>query len=175
LASNSRKVFAIGNAQRLHYRAPGARAQCGGAGRRLTAVQLQDVRIERADDGVDQRIVGIDRQRDFLRTPGDETAQVGGDFRAHMARARRKEDEADHVGARLEGDRQRSPGRKAADFDDRAFVRHALPFGRIDRPVETCDKALRRPPALRRRYAGPEQQSRPNRRSPRRTILALAD
>ena len=67
-----------------------------------------------------QRIVGIDRERDLAALClCTRLAQRARGRERHIARAGRKEHEADHVGARLERGIERLGGRKPADFDQK--------------------------------------------------------
>ena len=52
-------------------------------------------------------VVGVDRERDLLRPAAHARAQRARRLEADMARRRRKEHEADHVGTGLERDVER--------------------------------------------------------------------
>ena len=66
------------------------------------AVQLQEIRPQRLDDVFERRVVGIDRQRHLGGAALGLPAEFARGLEAEMARRRRKEHEAHHVGARLE-------------------------------------------------------------------------
>ena len=80
---------------------PAARSACarGDALRRLLAVQLQHVGLERLDHARRARVVGIDRQRDLAGAALHPLAERARGLKAEMARRGRKEHEADQVGA----------------------------------------------------------------------------
>ena len=82
-----------------------------------TAVQLQHVGLERLDDGGERLIVGIDGERDLAGAAFDALAKRARGLQREMARARRKEHEADHVGAGFQRHIKRFRGLQAADFD----------------------------------------------------------
>src|SRR5439155_21856508 len=83
----------------------------------LVAVKLQHVGLERLDNACEQRVVGIDGDRDLARPPLHAARKRARLIERHVARARWEEDEANHVGARRERDIKRLGGGKAADFD----------------------------------------------------------
>ena len=82
------------------------------------AVQLQDVRLQRLDDVVERRVVGIDRERDLERAALRLPAEIARRLQAEMPGRRRKEHEPDHVGARVERRVERLARGQAADFDE---------------------------------------------------------
>src|SRR6202035_5871490 len=82
------------------------------------AVQLQHVRLQSLDRRVEQRIVGVDGQRDLLRALEHARGKRVRVLECQVPRRWRKEHEAHHVGARLERDIEGLRCREAADFDD---------------------------------------------------------
>ena len=76
------------------------------------------------DDGVEQRIAGIDRKRHLLRTPAHPLAKRARRLERHMPRRGLEEHKAHHVGARIKRGVERLRRGKAADFHDE---RHGLP------------------------------------------------
>ena len=97
------EIVCAGNRNCLHHRASEAFAQLRHACRQFRSVQLKNVGSSRLRNFIEQTIVRIDGQRNDARL----AARAGGEFRAlcdrHIARARRKKDEADEVRARGEG------------------------------------------------------------------------
>ena len=84
----------------------------------FVAMQLQPVGTHILDDLVETAVGYVDGQRDDLRPPAGAGGERGRPFEREIARARRKKDEADHVGAG--GDRriERLLGRQPADLHD---------------------------------------------------------
>ena len=121
-----REVGALGDRQRLHDRQAEARAHRDHAVRRLLAVQLQHVGLQRLDDCLERRVVGVDRERDLLRAPAHALAERARGLVAEIARRRREEHEADHVGARVERYVERLGRLQAADFDHNGHRRRSL-------------------------------------------------
>ena len=129
--ADRRQIGALGDRQRLHHRQAEARAHHHDPLRRLLAVQLQHVGLERLDDVAQRLVIGIDGERDLAGAALDALAERARRLDAEMARARRKEHEADHVGAGFQRDIKRFGGLQAADFD---HERHAPAFYPLLRP-----------------------------------------
>ena len=70
-------------------------------------------------DALKLGVVGVDRQRDLLGAAAHPLAQRARRLDADIARRRRKEHEADHVGAGVERRVERLGGLQAADFDQK--------------------------------------------------------
>ena len=104
--------------QRLHHLAPEFALDLREPRRRLVAVQLQDVGLQRFDDALECRIIGIDGQRRLDRALADLPTQFPRYIKREMTRRRGEEHEAYHVGARLQRRRERLGRRQAADFDE---------------------------------------------------------
>ena len=104
---------------RLHDRQAEAFFEGGDAGGRLLAVKLQQVRPQGFHHRLEQRIVGIDRERHFLRTVAHARGKRPRRRECKMTRRRREEHEADHIGPGFERDIEGVRGRKAANFNDR--------------------------------------------------------
>ena len=103
--------------QRLHHRQAEALRDRADARGRLLAVKLEQVGLQHVDDAGQQRVVGIDRERDLLGAVFHAAAEVARRVQRHIARARREEHEADHVGAGIERGIERVGRGQAADFD----------------------------------------------------------
>ena len=67
-------------------------------------------------------VVGVDGKRHLLRPPAHALAERARRREADMARRRRKEHEADHVGAGIERHLERLGRLQAADFDKRRHM-----------------------------------------------------
>ena len=74
----------------------------GHARRRLLAVKLEHIGLQRRNDGGQQPVVGVDREGDFLRAAAHAPAEGSGRIERKVPRRRRKEHEPDHVGARVQ-------------------------------------------------------------------------
>ena len=85
--------------------------------RALLAVQLQQIRIDRRHDGIDERIVRVHHQRHDPGAPARPGRQRPGRLGRQVARARRKEHQPDVVGAPGERRLQRSLRPEPADLD----------------------------------------------------------
>ena len=116
---------------RLHHRQAERFLSAATRVGRLLAVKLQQIRLQRLDHGIKHRIVGIDRQRHFLRAAAYAAAERPRGLEDKMPRRWRKEHEADHVGARVERDVERLGRRKAADFDDHDIAQFSLASPRL--------------------------------------------
>jgi hypothetical protein len=103
--------------QRLHHLAAEPPLDLGKARHGLMAVQLQNVGLQRRDDAFERRVVGVHGQRDLDRALLHMLAQLARGLQREVARRRRKEHEADHVGAGLERSVERLPRGQATDFD----------------------------------------------------------
>jgi len=88
-------------------------------------MQLQKVRLDRLDDLRKLRVTGIDAKRDLERAPAHAFTQGAGVCKDDIARGRRKEDEADHVGAGGERRIERLRRIEAANLDEKGHVRRA--------------------------------------------------
>ncbi len=111
------QVGAAGDRQRLHDRQAEAGAHGDDAVRRLLAVQLQHVGLQRGDDGGDEIVIGVDGERDLAGAPRTCAPSGRAASSRKIARARRKEHEADEVGPGLERHFQRVGPAQPADFD----------------------------------------------------------
>ena len=80
-------------------------------------MKLQQIGMQHVDDVGQRRIVGIDRERDLLGAVFHPAPEVARRMQRDIARARRKEHEADHVGAGIERGVERVGRGQAADFD----------------------------------------------------------
>ena len=86
-------------------------------------MKLQHVRLQRLDDRIEPGVVGIDRERDFLRPAAHALSQQARRLERDVPRRGLKKYEADHVGALVERDIKGLRRREAAYFDDQ---RHFL-------------------------------------------------
>ena len=161
----------------LHHRQPEQAAHGGDALRRLASVQLQHIGLERLDAGRQPVVVGIDRQRHLLGPAVHALAQQPRRLEADVPRRRRKEHEADKVGAGIERDVDRVGRHQAANLDldghFRAFgcqrggssaaqrfclLRHSRPAGAAATPPAAgCEAAARGRPTAARRMAQPHR------------------
>ena len=80
-------------------------------------MQLQHVGLERRDDVGKRLVIGIDRERDLAGAALHAVAERARGLQPEIARARRKEHEADQVGAGFQRHIKRFRGLQAADFD----------------------------------------------------------
>ena len=118
IVRDQRKIAFPLDRDRFHDRQAKPPPKRSNTRRRLLAVKLQQIRLQRRNDRIKQRIVGIDGERDFLRAAAHARAEHPRRIDCQMARRRRKEHKADHVGARLERDIESFRRREAADFDN---------------------------------------------------------
>ena len=84
---------------------------------RENEAKWQQVWRERLDDLLEQRILGIDRQRDLARATANAPAERACRSGLDIARRRRKEDEADEIRPRIERHVERLVRFQPADFD----------------------------------------------------------
>ena len=89
---------------------------------RLAAMQLQHVGRQRLDDAGKLVVGRVDRQRDLVGPAAHALAELARQPEPEMARRRREEHEADHVGAGVERRVERFRGGQAADFDEEAHA-----------------------------------------------------
>lgn len=80
-------------------------------------MKLEHVGFQRLNELAEIRVVGVDRQRDLLGAALHPLAERTRLLEAEMARRRREEHEADHVGSCRERRIQRLGGLQTADFD----------------------------------------------------------
>ena len=81
-------------------------------------MQLQEVGRQRLDDAGQLGVGRIDGERDLLGAAAHARAERARRVEREMARRRREEHEADHVGARVERRVEGVEGGQAADFDE---------------------------------------------------------
>ena len=81
------------------------------------AVQLQHVGLERCDDVEQGLVIGVDGERDLAGAALHALPERARGLQPEMARARRKEHEADQIGPGIKRHIKRLRGLQAADFD----------------------------------------------------------
>src|SRR5271156_236394 len=123
IVGDGRQVGLRLDGDRLHHQQAIAFLQCRDARWRLLAVKLEQIWLQRFNDRIEQRIVGVDRKRYLLRAAAHAFSERPRRIKRNVARRRRKENKADHVGAGVECDLERFRRRKTADFYNE---RHAL-------------------------------------------------
>src|SRR5262249_9406114 len=125
--ADRREVRALGDWQRLHHRQSETLAHHDDAFRRLPAVKLQQIGLERCDAPRKLIVAGVDRKRDLLRPATHALAERTRGLDANVTRRWRKEDEADQIGTGFERHIERLERLQAADFDQNGHGRDRSP------------------------------------------------
>ena len=106
----------------LHHRQAEFRPDVAQPRYRFLAVQLQNVRLQRLDDLGEHDVVGIDRERHFLRAALDLPAEIPRRREIQVPRRRRKKYESHHVRAGVQRRVERLARGQAANFDDQGHI-----------------------------------------------------
>jgi len=78
---------------------------------------LQHVRLQRLNDRVEKRVVGINRESYLLRASLHLRTEYSCEVQGHVSGRRREKDKTHHIGAALNRRIDRLGRRQATDFD----------------------------------------------------------
>src|SRR5690606_15948769 len=111
------KIVRVTNGKGLDHGQAIAGLDLGHALWGFASVQLKDVRLHPAYDGIEGGIVGIHRDGNDLSFPICSAPELAGKLNRQVARALLKEDKAEMAGATLKGSSDSFLGFQATDFN----------------------------------------------------------